>query len=211
MTEAEWLACANPILMLDFLRGKASDRKLRLFAVACCRRLEVELPDQRSWDAVHVAEWCADGNGTEQDLITARRNAEASFQNDRTAFAVVQATATRAWDAAVGAVEAVDYLGWEWYEEGEEREQGQTGLLRDIFGNPFRPVALDPAWLQWNDGTVRKMAQAIYDDRAFDRLPALADALEEAGCANRDLLDHCRSGGEHVRGCWAVDLLLGKE
>jgi hypothetical protein len=72
-------------------------------------------------------------------------------------------------------------------------------------------VALDPAWLAWNAGTVRKMAQAIYDDRAFDQLPILADALEEAGCANRDILDHCRSGGDHVRGCWVIDLLLGKE
>jgi hypothetical protein len=87
----------------------------------------------------------------------------------------------------------------------------QAILLRDIFGNPFRPVALDPAWLAWNGGTVRKMAEAIYDDRAFDRLPILADALEEAGCTDRDILDHCRWGGDHVRGCWAIDLLLGKE
>jgi hypothetical protein len=84
-------------------------------------------------------------------------------------------------------------------------------LLRCVAGNPFRPVALDSAWLHWDGGTVRKIAQGIYDDRAFDRLPVLADALEETGCADRDLLDHCRSGGEHVRGCWAVDLLLGKE
>jgi hypothetical protein len=93
----------------------------------------------------------------------------------------------------------------------KEEEIAQCAILHDIFGNPFRPVALDPAWLQWDGGTVRKIAQAIYDDRAFDRLPVLADALEEAGCADRDLLDHCRSGGEHVRGCWAVDLLLGKQ
>ena len=62
----------------------------------------------------------------------------------------------------------------------------------------------------WNDGTVRKIAQAIYDERAFDRLPILADALEDAGCDNADILNHCRNGGEHVRGCWVVDLLLGK-
>jgi hypothetical protein len=80
-----------------------------------------------------------------------------------------------------------------------------------VFGNPFRPVALDAAWLAWNAGTVQKMAQAIYDDRAFDQLPILADALEEAGCTVRDILDHCRSGGDHVRGCWVIDLLLGKE
>jgi hypothetical protein len=86
----------------------------------------------------------------------------------------------------------------------------QCALLRDIFGNPFRPAAFNPAWRAWRDGTLTHLAQAIYDDRAFDRLPILADALEEAGCADRGLLDHCRGPGPHVRGCWAVDLVLGK-
>jgi hypothetical protein len=86
----------------------------------------------------------------------------------------------------------------------------QAKLVRDIFSNPFRPPSLDPSWLSWNDGTIPKLAQAIYDDRAFDRLPILADALEEAGCTNADILNHCRQPGEHVRGCWVVDLLLGK-
>jgi hypothetical protein len=62
----------------------------------------------------------------------------------------------------------------------------------------------------WNDGTIAKLAEAIYEEWAFDRLPILADALEEAGCTSEELLTHCRAGGEHVRGCWAVDLLLGK-
>ena len=87
----------------------------------------------------------------------------------------------------------------------------QTRLLRDIFGNPFHPVAVDPAWLAWNDGAIPKMAQAIYGERAFDRLPLLADALEDAGCTEADILAHCRGPGPHVRGCWVVDLLLGKE
>jgi hypothetical protein len=72
-------------------------------------------------------------------------------------------------------------------------------------------VPLHPSWLRWDDGTIPKLAQAIYDERAFDHLPVLADALEEAGCANADILAHCRGPGEHVRGCWVVDLLLGKE
>ena len=70
---------------------------------------------------------------------------------------------------------------------------------------------MDPAWLAWNGGTVRKLAEAIYDERAFDRLPVLADALEEAGCADEGVLRHCRGGGPHVRGCWVIDLILGKE
>jgi len=87
----------------------------------------------------------------------------------------------------------------------------QVKLLRDLLGNPFRPVVIEQAWLRWREGTVVNLAQAIYDDRAFDRLPILADALEEAGCTNPDLVAHCRSPGPHVRGCWAVDAILGKE
>jgi hypothetical protein len=86
----------------------------------------------------------------------------------------------------------------------------QTAILRDIFGNPFRPVSITPAWLMRNDGTAPKLAQAIYDERAFDRLPILADVLEEAGCTNADILNHCRQPSEHVRGCWVIDLILGK-
>jgi hypothetical protein len=87
----------------------------------------------------------------------------------------------------------------------------QTALLCDLFGNLFRPTAIDPTILRWNNGTIPKLAHAIYDERAFDRLPILGDALEEAGCTSEELLAHCRAGGGHVRGCWAVDLLLGKE
>ena len=90
-----------------------------------------------------------------------------------------------------------------------EREgQFQSNLIRDIFGNPFRPVTIDPAWLT---STVVSLARPIYAERAFDRLPMLADALEDAGCDNADILNHCRQPGEHVRGCWCVDSLLGKE
>src|SRR5262249_41872997 len=88
---------------------------------------------------------------------------------------------------------------------------GQALILGDIIGNPFRPGAVDLAWLTWNDGTVPKMAQHIYDTRDFSLLPILCDALEEAGCGNEDIIQHCRQPGEHVRGCWVVDLLLGKE
>ena len=77
-------------------------------------------------------------------------------------------------------------------------------------GYPFRLATLAPEWAAWNDATVVKLAQGIYDDRAFERLPVLADALEDAGCDNADILAHCRGPGPHVRGCWVVDLLLGK-
>ena len=87
----------------------------------------------------------------------------------------------------------------------------QTNLLRDIFGNLFHSTALDPSWLTWNGGKISNIAKAIFEKRAFDRLPFLADALQEAGCDNEDILNHCRQPGVHVRGCWVVDLLLGKE
>lgn len=86
----------------------------------------------------------------------------------------------------------------------------QATLLRDVFGNPFRPAHAEPAWLTWNDGTVVRMAKAIHDERRFDELPMLGDALEDAGCTDADILTHCRGPGPHVRGCWVVDLLVGK-
>ena len=84
----------------------------------------------------------------------------------------------------------------------------QSALLRCIFGNPFRPISLAP---QWRTSTVLALACGIYDERAFDRLPILADALQDAGCENADILDHCRGPGPHARGCWVVDLVLGKQ
>ncbi len=102
----------------------------------------------------------------------------------------------------------------------------RAALLREIVGNPFRPVKLreevpsrwpntsyvfEPSWLTWKNGTVPRIAQAIYDERRWEDMPILADAIEDAGSDCEDLLTHCRSGGIHVRGCWAVDLILGKE
>jgi len=95
-----------------------------------------------------------------------------------------------------------------WQEVQAGERTAQAALLRDIFGNPFRPVAVDPAWLI---PTVTFLARMIYEERSFDQMPDLADALEAAGCANEEILAHCRGPGEHVRGCWVVDLILGKE
>jgi hypothetical protein len=94
---------------------------------------------------------------------------------------------------------------------GSPERPRQCDILRDIVGNAFRRTRIAPAILEWSDKTVPKLAKAIYDDRAYDLLPVLADALEEAGCDNADLLSHLRSPGPHVRGCWALDLILGRE
>ena len=208
-----WTSCA-----------RASDRKLRLFAVACCRGLDV-LPDAETEAAVGMAEQFADGRATEEMLAACRHAIEQLYRIAAPAPAYVAAYFTcattlervaRVADAAVrGIAQNVSGMAaqdWPELLKNIQATEGdaQSALLRDIF-NPFRtPPSVLPSWFAWNDGAVSKMAQLIYDDRAFDRLPILADALEDAGCDNPDILAHCRSGGEHVRGCWVVDLLLGK-
>jgi hypothetical protein len=103
-----------------------------------------------------------------------------------------------------------------WDREKDEIE-AQAAILRDLFGNPFHPIAISPVLVFWNDGIVRLLAQSAYDDRILPagtldntRLLILADALEEAGCTHEQILTHLRSGGDHYRGCWVIDLLLGK-
>lgn len=97
------------------------------------------------------------------------------------------------------------YRDWESILEIEFRRQ--TGVARDIFGNPFHPVAFDPRWrTEHSVGIAAKM----YDERDFAAMPILADALQEAGCENEDILTHCRESGLHVSGCWVVDSVLGK-
>jgi hypothetical protein len=93
----------------------------------------------------------------------------------------------------------------------EAEELAIADLVREIFGNPFHPITIDPAWLARNDAAIPRIARSVYEERAFHRMPALADALLDAGCEHEELIAHCRSAGPHVRGCWAVDLILGKE
>ena len=119
-----------------------------------------------------------------------------------------------AGSAAMTAAAAVMWLA-EATEAGQQAMRAmmarQAQLVRGIFGNPFRPLPeIDSAWLTWNGGAVRKLAASIHAERRFGDLPVLADALEEAGCADADVLRHCRQGGEHALGCWVIDLLLGK-
>ena len=93
---------------------------------------------------------------------------------------------------------------------GKPNGRTSTGIaiLRDIFGNPFRPVAFDP---RWRSSDTVGVARGIYEDRAFERMPILADALMDAGCDDEQVLGHCRGEGPHVRGCWVVDLILDKK
>jgi hypothetical protein len=199
--------------MLPVLADTVSKRKLRLFACACCRRVWDLLPDRRSRRAVEVAERFADGQATDAEraaawsAATAVEPAEVYSADRRIAaaayarYVAAAATAGFANDAAAYAI--ADYAA--------TPPEVQCALLRDIFGNPFQPAPLDPRWLLWGGGAVRELAQAIYDNRRFGDLPGLAELLAQAGCNDPDLLGHCRWGKDHARGCWAVDLLLGRE
>jgi hypothetical protein len=219
MTEVEWLASNDPEALLSYhLRGAASDRKLRLFAVACCRRIWHLLVDPRSQAAVEVAEQFADNIATAAQLERAYESAEVAHHEAFTAKGKERASLE--W-AAQYAADRVPFFAARRASRfarvaaaialnSNTENEAQANLLREIFVNEFRPVTIDPIWRTWNDGTVTKLASTIYADRAFDRLPILADALEDAGCDNTDLLAHCRGQGPHVRGCWAVDFLLGK-
>ena len=229
MTESEWLECTDPTPMLEFLRGKASDRKLRLFAVSCCRRIWQMVTDERLHKAIEVLAEFADGQTYEEQLGSAAEAAEAVEDDAFTTGAHVTEEAACAVRAAIydKLVETASYAAraiacnagdygspaWETVKEGET--VAQCGLLNDIFGNPFRPLTIDSAWLT---PTVTTLATAAYEERILPsgqldpaRLAVLSDALEEAGCDHADILSHLRSPGPHVRGCWVVDLLLGKE
>jgi hypothetical protein len=264
VTEAEWLASTNPQAMVEFLHGKrmvqfrhgkASDRKLRLLAAACCRRIWPLLTHGRSRAAVEVAERYADGLAGVKELDAAWRAAqavacEAGEEGElspgafaaRAAFhaADFEGEARQGWNAwglaasAAGAAAyaaAVGPVPWPdtVYDPGPTDDlagraaeaaeaAAQSDLVRDAYGNPFRPASAARSWGAWRGGAVLRMAQAAYDDRlmpsggiAPGRLAVLADALEEAGCTVKEILDHLRGPGPHVRGCWAVDLLLEKE
>ncbi|MCI0462225.1 MAG: hypothetical protein L0Z62_35175 [Gemmataceae bacterium] len=222
MTEADWLACTEPTPMLEFVFTKAgppSDRKYLLLACACCRRIWHLLTDERFRQAVDFTERYVDGRESEEDsqvldlrlctLLTQQFGNNHSTMTTE-GLAAELAVDLLAQNPAVAADCATRRLPWLMEREEKKAEEVayQCGLLRDLFGNPFRPASLDPSWLT---PKVVALARTIHDDRALNRIPELADALEEAGCTNTDILAHCRGLGGHVRGCWVVDLLLGKE
>jgi hypothetical protein len=214
MTAAEWLCCTDPMVMLEHLRRSAlSDPKFRLFAVVCCRRIWQHLPDERSRRAIDVIERGADGQTTTKELeeaITAAEAAEPAGPLAAVATVLLRAAAragAMAWSNVEHACSAAAHAS---PDPAQERCR-QANLLRDIVGNPFGPLpAIDPGWLTWHGATIAHLAAAIYQERRFSDLPVLADALEEAGCTNADMLAHCRQPGEHARGCWLMDAILGK-
>jgi hypothetical protein len=258
MTEADWLAGTDPAALLAWVSGRASERKLRLFACACCRALGPHLTGALGIQAVEVAEAFADGHAAAWELGRAHWRstspvsaaaalpdaARAAEQASRLALArlagvraagkaataeaaVWQAAESAAWwtrasgagAAAVRAVRrhALRRARREVEEEMRRAEcrarasdlRRQCGLLRDLFGNPFRRGTFDPGRLA-DGGRVAQLARVVYEEGCFEDLPILADALEDAGCPDGQVLGHCRTAGEHARGCWVLDLLLGR-
>jgi len=222
MTEREWLNCADPQPMLEFLRGTTSDRKLRLFAAACCRLLFRKVRVGPLYELeVEVAERYADGEASSAELWEARR-----YSNSTAEHACMNTTETE--DAVLMADCAALNAAWAATQPGAivpdddgvsqarlAAEQAvQSDLLRDIFANPFRHASVNPAWLT---PTVSGLASAAYGERSLPsgqldqtRLAVLADALQDAGCDNQDILEHLRGTGPHWRGCWPLDLLLAQ-
>jgi hypothetical protein len=226
MTEAEWLAATDPRPMLEYLWGKGNDRKLRLFACGCCRQVWKDLIPQAIRRAVEVAEHYADGSANLAKVRQAHRQgaraaAEQGLWNFRrvtadNAYAAklrrLRFAMTTAYPGPIQ-LRSLNGLGADAAQQAVSAE-----LLRCVVGNPFYPTpALKPPMRVWNNATVLNLAQSAYEDRELPtgglrpvRLAMLADALEDAGCTDTDLLGHLRGPGPHVRGCWVVDLVLGK-
>jgi hypothetical protein len=242
MDEKEGLGGSDSRAMVQYIAGRATMRKAQLFAAACCRRVWDDLSDPRSRDAVEVVERLADGLAGKEDWQKVEEGAyDACEAVSKSEPGGVQSRAD--YFAALAMCWAVrslpdNVMGAAWHAStavgrralaaagkarglravrlAAEAEEfaAQCHLLRDIMGNPFRPLQPIPlAVLAWDGGVAVKLAARIYEERDFSResMGVLADAVEEAGCQDADILGHLRSPGPHVRGCWAVDLLLGKE
>jgi len=239
MTENQWLACEEPRRMLGFLRttGRASERKRRLLVCAVARALWPALADERSRTAVEVAERLADGVESLDALrqaatqarqahdelceafIAARRATGGKYRKHvKEAAARADASAVAAWAAAddpLGFWNFTTHCGGDelgFYDSiaaVDSLLQEHHAFIFELFGNPFSPACVEPAWLAWGDGVAGKMARAIHDARNFKDMPILADALEEAGCGDACLLGHLRDPGSHALGCWALDTVLG--
>jgi hypothetical protein len=208
MTEVEWLQCKDPVRLLDHVRGKSgwrrllwrwvsrraprlSGRKLRLYACACVRQSWRNTPDKYSRRAIDIAEREADGRATVREMAAALTSS---------GLCTTAAACVVGQSALFAAYHAGDYAN---LPTGE-----QAALLRDVLGNPFARLYIDPAW---RTPEVVKLTEALYEAADFGRLPKLATALAAAGCTDEAILDHCRASGPHVRGCWVVDLILQRE
>lgn len=230
--EADWARCKDPDLLVSYLAHDehTSARKLRLFAVACCRRVWLLFCYGKSRRAVETAERYADGLASPQELLDARSlawQAVRQYRDVNTRHGVPQVPVPALHAAASAADQDKKNLAYPAryalacydFDKGVQANErlAQRRCLDCIFGNPFRrPFPLDPRLLRADDGLAVKLARAIYDEPAFPsgdldatRLGVLADFLEEGGCRDAPLLRHLRKQRPHWRGCWGLDHILG--
>lgn len=252
MKEADWYTRNDIHQLLNYLRNKVSERKMRLFAVACCREIDSLLPHEMCRAALTIAERMAEGEDVREEqweidsalyemyvnseigqrtgvhYLQVPSRSESFDQEGATLLAVRWCMGTPSWNVprfASGWVRQVvasnvvrtsaePDLESVWNQATQEEAGRQIHLLRDVIGHPTHPSRTRLARLLKDvrlDPQVQRLAQAIYQDRDFAALPVLGDALEDAGCTVEEVLAHCRSDGKHVLGCWALDMLLGKE
>jgi hypothetical protein len=208
MTEAEWLSCTDFNLLREWVqrnhRHLSTERKWRLLNCACFRRTW-HLLSESSREAVELAERYADSlvEGLPKRSIHCSRGTAVLM-----ALSFPDMNALD-WDRAETAAQSFERNYAITLDlEGEDEGAVKCALLREILRNPFHAVGLNPRWCT---SSVVDLVTAIHQEKAFDRMPILADALMDAGCDNERIIAHCRGEGSHVRGCWVVDLLLGKE
>jgi hypothetical protein len=321
LTEADWRACQDQASLLHLLRDKGTDRKWRLFAVACCRRIDHWITDGRSRRAIEVAARYTEGTASGEALEEARAAAQEAQEEaehaewvaeaeenfcltprhaaiSRSLFAARAARSAvcrdpRATDAQTGTHEAeywrpshewaIAAVRWDVYAQmreddeapdtamddpfdtslimtehgklssrppgamvkeaadsaGQSELRAQCEIVHDLFGELLGPpgdegawfpsgeagprsewwcllpvprrVVVQPEWIEWSEGTIPKLVREIYAEDGFDHLYPLADALEKAGCDEPTILGHLRGGGPHVRGCWVLEMLIGRE
>ena len=239
--EEDWFASKDTVKMLRFLRDQrthgpsvrlnrtASDRKFRLFAVGCVRKIWHLLEDPKGRRALLAAEQFADGRLSTTRLHTVWKTAFDAHEGyiaeeNQVAFSALRAVIRTAWvigppgpfmvsqdPLANLIINAHQETEIAIRADGDQPEGFRfADLARCVFGNPFRPAPkpLPETLLKWNGGTIPKLAEAIYRDRSFEQLGVLADALEEADCGREDLIKHFRSSSPHCRGCWGLDCCL---
>lgn len=223
MTEDEWLTSTNPYMLGRLPAATENKRKVRLYAVACCRRLSLWFHDSRLRKAVDAAEKYSDGK---LKLATLERWNTVANEAHRTCPQPesVPMRFPPEWQANYAVINATHYDAYVNCDRLSRIVVGTAGttdesalveiqswlcnIIRDIFGNPFRSISFD---VSWRTSTTVAIANQMYESRDFSAMPILADALQDAGCENDDVLNHCRAAnGVHVRGCWVVDLVLGK-
>ena len=210
-TEQEWLDSGDPEEMARLLetRDHHDPRRWTLFACACCWRI-LPMLDERSRHAVAVAERHAEVPAPAAEIESACHLAQSAvLAHWRSGMDACLGSAAMAAHYALVRPNRVHVYAATAAGGGRDAERlVQADLLRDVFGNPFRAARIDPAW---GTPTVRAIAEDIYDNDTFSEMPVLGDALEDAGCDDRDILDHARHARPHVRGCWVVDALLGRK